>query len=110
MGTQNLESLTLDSVKSLVEESIEDLVLRKMSSNVDRPVMSVAREVLLGGGKRYRPILAIISYQAAGGNDIKEAMDLALSGELIHTATLVHDDVYDPVSYTHLTLPTTPYV
>ena len=47
MGTQNLESLTLDSVKSLVEESIEDLVLRKMSSNIDRPVMSVAREVLL---------------------------------------------------------------
>lgn len=110
MGTQNLESLTLDSVKSLVEESIEDLVLRKMSSNIDRPVMSVAREVLLGGGKRYRPILVIISYQAAGGSDINEAMNLALSGELIHTATLVHDDVYDQskmrrgkptIQYTH---------
>ncbi len=110
MGVVSIGSMTLDSVKSFVEEAIEDLVLRKMSSPVDRPVMSVAREVLLGGGKRYRPILAIISYKAAGGDDINEAIDLALSGELIHTATLVHDDVYDQskmrrgkptIQYTH---------
>ncbi len=95
MGVLNLESMTLDSVKNIVEDAIEELVIEKMGSSLDRPIMSVAREVLLGGGKRYRPILAIISYKAAGGKDIYEALDLALSGELIHTATLVHDDVYD---------------
>ncbi len=110
MGVVNRESMTLDSVKNFIEESIEELVLNKMASELDRPVMSVAREVLLAGGKRYRPILAIISYEAAGGLDIGEALDLALSGELIHTATLVHDDVYDQskmrrgnptIQYTH---------
>ena len=95
MEAGNIESMTLDSIKNIVEEAIEDLVLEKMSSPLDRPVMSIAREVLLGGGKRYRPILAILSYKAAGGNDHREVLDLALSSELIHTATLIHDDVYD---------------
>ena len=90
-----MESMTLDSIKNLVEDSIEELVLEKMSSHLDKPVMSIASDVLLGGGKRYRPILAILSYKAAGGEDYREALDLALSSELIHTATLVHDDVYD---------------
>ena len=88
-------SMTLDSIKNFVEDSIEELVLEKMSSHLDKPVMSIARDVLLGGGKRYRPILVILSYKAAGGDDHTEALDLALSSELIHTATLVHDDVYD---------------
>tara|TARA_Y100000588_G_scaffold295312_1_gene315551 strand:+ start:3492 stop:4475 length:984 start_codon:yes stop_codon:yes gene_type:complete len=95
MGVVKIESLTMDSVKNLVEDAIEHLVLEKMSSALDRPAMSVASEVLLGGGKRYRPILGVTSYAAAGGDDLNEAIDLALSSELIHTATLIHDDVYD---------------
>lgn len=90
-----MESMTMDSIKNFVEESIEELVLEKMSSSLDKPVMAIARDVLLGGGKRYRPILSILSYKAAGGEDPREILDLALSTELIHTATLVHDDVYD---------------
>ncbi len=90
-----MSSMTLDSIKDFVEDSIEELVLEKMSSRLDKPVMSIASDVLLGGGKRYRPILAILSYKAAGGSNHREALDLALSSELIHTATLVHDDVYD---------------
>ena len=90
-----MESMTMDSIKNFVEESIEELVLEKMSSSLDKPVMAIARDVLLGGGKRYRPILSILSYKAAGGGDPREILDLALSTELIHTATLVHDDVYD---------------
>ncbi len=95
MEADNVESMTLDSIKNLIEEAIEELVLKKISSPIDQPVMSIAREVLLGGGKRYRPILAILSYKVAGGEDQREVLDLALSSELIHTATLVHDDVYD---------------
>jgi geranylgeranyl pyrophosphate synthase len=95
MEVENIESMTLDSIKNFVEGAIEELVLEKISSPLDQPVMSIARDVLLGGGKRYRPILAILSYKAAGGEDYSEILDLALSAELIHTATLVHDDVYD---------------
>ena len=90
-----MESMTLDSIKNFIEDSIEELVMEKMSSPLDKPIMSIASDVLLGGGKRYRPILVILAYKAAGGDDHKEALDLSLSSELIHTATLVHDDVYD---------------
>jgi len=95
MGTMTLEPLSIDSVKDLIEDSIEEMVLEKMQSPVDRPAMSLVKEILMSGGKRYRPMLAIIGYQAAGGREIQKAMDIALSAELVHTATLVHDDVYD---------------
>ena len=62
-------SMTLDSIKNFVEDSIEELVMEKMSYPLDKQIMSIAREVLLGGGKRYRPFLVILSYKAAGGDD-----------------------------------------
>jgi octaprenyl-diphosphate synthase len=49
---------------------------------------------LLTKGKRLRPILVILSAQSVGGNPEK-VMRLALAFELLHTATLVHDDIID---------------
>lgn len=45
-------------------------------------------------GKRLRPIVTLLSTGSVGG-EIKKAIDLALALELMHTATLVHDDVLD---------------
>jgi len=84
----------LDKRLNLFEESLESLVYDAMSSS-EAPAMVLARDVLLAGGKRLRPLLCILSYEAAGGDDVSEVMDLALSSELLHTATLVHDDIYD---------------
>ncbi|MBI4698263.1 MAG: polyprenyl synthetase family protein [Nitrospirae bacterium] len=47
---------------------------------------------LLAGGKRLRPILAIASYEAAGGRS-KSILPVAASLELIHTYSLIHDDL-----------------
>ena len=47
----------------------------------------------IGGGKRIRPILAIASYEANGGQDIKQIMPIACGLELIHTYSLIHDDL-----------------
>jgi geranylgeranyl pyrophosphate synthase len=80
--------------RDVIEEALEDFVQEKMVSS-QAPAMILAREVLLAGGKRYRPILALLAYESAGGEDISKVMDLALSAEIIHTATLVHDDIYD---------------
>lgn len=44
-------------------------------------------------GKRIRPILAIASYEANGGHDIDEVMPIACGLELIHTYSLIHDDL-----------------
>lgn len=49
---------------------------------------------LLSKGKRLRPILVVLSAQSVGGSQDK-VMPLALAFELIHTATLVHDDIID---------------
>jgi geranylgeranyl diphosphate synthase type II len=44
-------------------------------------------------GKRIRPILAIASYEANGGSDIEQIMPIACGLELIHTYSLIHDDL-----------------
>ena len=80
--------------RDIVEEALEDFVQEKMAS-AQAPAMALAREVLLAGGKRYRPVLTMLAFESAGGEEISEVMDLALAAELIHTATLVHDDIYD---------------
>jgi len=80
--------------RDIVEEALEDFVQEKMAST-QAPAMALAREVLLAGGKRYRPVLTMLAFESAGGEEISEVMDLALAAELIHTATLVHDDIYD---------------
>ncbi len=77
-----------------VEEALEEFVQKRLSQP-DAPVMRLVQDVLLGGGKRYRPILAVLAYEACGGEDREKAFNLALSGELIHTATLIHDDIND---------------
>ena len=59
------------------------------SKGENAEIMALAREVLMAGGKRWRPILLLLSYQLAGGKDESEAMPLALAFEMIHTATLV---------------------
>jgi len=54
-----------------------------------------AGRVLNAGGKRLRPLLFLLAYKLAGGTKPQDVMPLALAFELIHTATLVHDDIND---------------
>ncbi|MBI4744762.1 MAG: polyprenyl synthetase family protein [Actinobacteria bacterium] len=54
-------------------------------------------ETLRAGGKRLRPALVLIS-GSIGAYDIDKLIPAAVSVELIHTATLVHDDVLDGAS------------
>jgi len=62
-----------------------------------------ARHLPLAGGKRLRPCLSMLSCEAVGG-DIQNVMPLAVSLELIHNFTLVHDDIMDK-SYLRRNLP-----
>ncbi|HXN86366.1 MAG TPA: farnesyl diphosphate synthase [Candidatus Binataceae bacterium] len=50
------------------------------------------RYSLLGGGKRLRPILALAACEAVGGS-IDAAMNFACAVEMIHTYSLIHDDL-----------------
>jgi geranylgeranyl diphosphate synthase type II len=51
------------------------------------------RYSVFSGGKRIRPVLALASYEASGGEDIERFLEVACSLELIHTFSFIHDDL-----------------
>jgi geranylgeranyl pyrophosphate synthase len=87
-------SANLDRRRDAIEEALEEFVQLRMAGS-EAPAMRLASDILLAGGKRYRPIIAILAFEAAGGDDSSKVMKLAMATEIIHTATLVHDDIYD---------------
>ncbi len=54
-------------------------------------------ELVRAGGKRMRPRIALLAFDACGGGeaDLDKVVDAAAAFELIHTASLVHDDIID---------------
>ena len=54
-----------------------------------------SRHILSAGGKRIRPRLLLLSYLAAGGRDMGAVAKPAAAVELMHTASVVHDDIND---------------
>lgn len=67
---------------------------RQVSSNVQ--VVNYLGEFLRSsGGKRLRPALLILASKAAGGGDRESVIRMATVMEMLHTATLVHDDIID---------------
>jgi geranylgeranyl diphosphate synthase type I len=72
-----------------------DLEISKFVSSLSHLKLHQQIEyALLSKGKRLRPLLVILSAQSVGGQPEK-VMPLALAFELMHTATLVHDDIID---------------
>ena len=94
MAENLFENSILIECRDSVESAIESLVSSSMNGPY-APAMELAREILLAGGKRIRPVLTVLAYDLAGGENRDEVMNFAVSTELIHTATLIHDDIYD---------------
>ncbi|ARI77250.1 heptaprenyl diphosphate synthase component II [Halobacillus mangrovi] len=75
----------LTTIESAVNETIQS----------DNPVLREASSQLLqAGGKRIRPVFVLLAGKF-GNYDIEKMKAVAVSLELIHTASLVHDDVID---------------
>jgi len=74
----------------LVERAL-DQSLESKSRNVDKIIESM-KYSLMAGGKRIRPILCLASCEMFGGNDAM-AMPTAVALEMIHTMSLIHDDL-----------------
>tara|TARA_B100001109_G_scaffold54116_1_gene43554 strand:- start:400 stop:1365 length:966 start_codon:yes stop_codon:yes gene_type:complete len=82
--------------KKLISKELEDLEL-KLSESINSDInlaTEVSNHLVSSGGKRIRPAICILVAKAFGykGEDL---MRLASSIELLHTATLIHDDVVD---------------
>ena len=72
-----------------------DAALEKVLPAADaRPALlhQAMRHAVFSGGKRVRPILTLDAARSVGGRD-EDAMPAALAVEILHTYTLVHDDL-----------------
>ncbi|MEI6809228.1 MAG: polyprenyl synthetase family protein [bacterium] len=67
---------------------------KRLPADNEKPAVlhSAMRYSLLSGGKRLRPILVIAAAEAVGGS-IESAIEPALAIEVLHTYTLIHDDL-----------------
>ncbi len=75
-----------------------NVVEERLSKSIDCDVETLrdaSLHIIDSGGKRVRPRVAILAYLASGGQDIYDVIDAAAAVEMIHTASLVHDDIND---------------
>lgn len=75
-------------------EAVEETLMTSIISEVE-VLNDASKHILTSGGKRIRPQMALLAYDAAGGKDITKVAPLAAAVEMVHTATLVHDDIND---------------
>ena len=81
---------SLDRRRALVEDRLETVL-----EGVGPPALaSSVGHVTFAGGKRVRPTITILACEALGGSTT-EAIDYAAGIELVHTASLVVDDIID---------------
>lgn len=71
-----------------------EAVIRHHLATEDRLLQDVSTHLLDGGGKRLRPALVLLCGRAAGVRG-ESACEVAAAVEIIHMATLVHDDMVD---------------
>src|SRR5437870_5031315 len=73
--------------------AVEARLAERMESPVGA-IPQVGAHLLAAGGKRLRPLLAVLAARAAGV-PLDLGVAVGCAAELIHTATLYHDDVVD---------------
>lgn len=75
---------------TLVEKAIENIHYPEKPARIYDPI----RYIISNGGKRLRPVMALMSCHLTNGN-YQDALYPALSLEMLHNFTLIHDDIMD---------------
>jgi geranylgeranyl diphosphate synthase type I len=86
--------MELEAYLDSVARQVDSLINRSFgesSSDLDR----AGAHLLLAGGKRLRPAVVMLSADAVKHGSSSDILPAALALELIHTFTLVHDDIMD---------------
>ena len=88
----------MSSLSSQIIESAQkvDKFIKKVVDIDSEPknLYIAARHIIDAGGKRLRPFIVLKSCKLVGGNE-EDALATAASLELLHTFTLIHDDIMD---------------
>ena len=90
----NSAYLELKNILSKKLEKVERLIQQKLKSDVNL-IGIMSSHHLNSGGKRLRALLTLGSAKLTGYKDESRDINLAACVELIHSATLLHDDVID---------------
>jgi octaprenyl-diphosphate synthase len=96
VSTPTLERVLKERVSALVGDDLL-LVEAEIRRELDSPVgliQKMGSYIAGAGGKRLRPMLLLLAARLAGARGAR-CVELACVVELLHTATLMHDDVVD---------------
>ena len=76
---------------ALIEPALEGYLSRETHEGYDR-IFEAAKYSAMAGGKRLRPVI-VLEFCRLHGGDIKNALPFACALEMIHTYSLIHDDL-----------------
>jgi geranylgeranyl pyrophosphate synthase len=91
---ERVEQPLLDQALAPVKEGLEAVTDRVLSQLTD-PVARTVVYLITAGGKRLRPALVLLAGASGRSPNRRALLDTATAVELIHTATLIHDDIID---------------
>ncbi len=93
-GRRSQQNVTLEQALVPVEEGLQAVTDRILSQLTD-PVARTVVYLITAGGKRLRPALVLLAGASGPTPNRPALIDAATAVELIHTATLIHDDIID---------------
>jgi len=82
---------------SLVGDELQlvETRLAELLSSREARLTDIAAYLIGAGGKRVRPAVTLLMFRACGGTSTRDIVDVAVALELIHSASLLHDDIID---------------
>jgi len=83
----------MDFLKELTDE-INKKIMNYLTENEPAKLYDAVKYLPSAGGKRLRPIMAMLACEAAGG-ERRKAIPFGIALEITHTFTLIHDDIMD---------------
>ena len=84
------KKVDLSTALNMLESVMNDII------NSDVTVLrDASKHILQAGGKRIRPKVVLLSHLATNGDQIDKTVKIAAAIELVHTASVVHDDIND---------------
>lgn len=93
------DAISMKEISDLVRDDLKRVeeVIGLESVGSVAAINTISHHMQSAGGKRLRPILLLLSSRLVSAEEetTKDAIELAAVVEMIHTATLVHDDVID---------------
>ena len=93
MVSRQLSTVTFLAPIQILLDRVEEL-MRSQADNHHPDLGAALRHLLASGGKRVRPAMTLLTGCMLGG-DQNRLVTLAAAVEMLHTATLVHDDLID---------------